>query len=178
MPSNTVPTRRVMTKRVNIDAPTAIRALNPPLLGKANNIIMSTGDILKCLCKRAKVYEVLPDGTTIRLNMANYYLDNSAQATRIPAPPVQEQPATIQSEMVVSEPEDVGEEETPVEEEPVGTDEPETEESSATEAEAAEEEGASESAAEAEQPAEEVAPPQIPVPQPPKQNKRGPKKHK
>lgn len=176
MPANSIPTRRVMTKRVNIDAPTAIRALNPPLLGKANNVIMSTGDILKCLCKRAKVDEVLPDGTTVRLNMANYYLDNSSQATRIPAPPAPNQ-HTIQSEMVVTEP-DPAEEEAPVEEETVEADEPEAEESSAEEAEAAEEEGESEPAEETE-PTEEVAPPQIPVPQPPRQqNKRGPKKHK
>jgi hypothetical protein len=39
---------------------------------------MTTGDILKCLCKRATVEEILPDGSTIRLNMRNYYTDNGA----------------------------------------------------------------------------------------------------
>lgn len=68
----------VMTKRVNINAPIAIRSITPPIYGVCKNIIMSTGDILKCLCKRAIVDEILPDGSTIRLNMRNYYTDNGA----------------------------------------------------------------------------------------------------
>ena len=67
-----------MTKKVNINAPVAIRNITPPIYGTCNNIIMSTGDILKCLCKRAVVDEILPDGSTIRLTMKNYYLDNGA----------------------------------------------------------------------------------------------------
>lgn len=67
-----------MTKRVNINAPIAIRNITPPIYGVCKNVIMSTGDILKCLCKRAIVDEILPDGSTIRLNMRNYYTDNGA----------------------------------------------------------------------------------------------------
>lgn len=67
-----------MTKRVNINAPIAIRNITPPIYGTCNNIVMSTGDILKCLCKRAKVEEILPDGSTVVLTMKNYYTDNGA----------------------------------------------------------------------------------------------------
>lgn len=67
-----------MTKRVNINAPIAIRNIKPPIYGRCNGIVMSTGDILKCLCKRAIVDEILPDGSTVRLNMKNYYTDNGA----------------------------------------------------------------------------------------------------
>lgn len=67
-----------MTKRVNIQARTAIRNTNPPIYGTINDIIMSTGDILKCLVKKATVDEILPDGSTVRLNYKNYYLDNGA----------------------------------------------------------------------------------------------------
>lgn len=67
-----------MTKRVNIQARTAVRNTNPPIYGTINDIIMSTGDILKCLVKKATVDEILPDGSTVRLNYKNYYIDNGA----------------------------------------------------------------------------------------------------
>lgn len=67
-----------MTKRVNINAPVAIRTITPPIYGRVSNIVMTTGDILKCICKRAVVDEILPDGSTVRLTMKNYYTDNGA----------------------------------------------------------------------------------------------------
>ena len=67
-----------MTKRVNVRANVAIRNINPPIYGTCNNIIMTTGDILKCLCRRAQVEEILPDGRTVKLNMSNYFTDNGA----------------------------------------------------------------------------------------------------
>lgn len=67
-----------MTKRVNIRTTIPVRNINPPISGTYSNIIMSTGDILKCLCKRAIVEEILPDGTIVRLNMRNYFTDNGA----------------------------------------------------------------------------------------------------
>ena len=67
-----------MTKRVNVRANVAIRNINPPIYGTCNNIIMTTGDILKCLCRRAQVEEILPDGHTVKLNMSNYFTDNGA----------------------------------------------------------------------------------------------------
>lgn len=67
-----------MTKRVNVYAQVAVRNVTPPICGTCKDIIMTTGDILKCLCKRARVEEILPNGKTIRLNMSNYYTDNGA----------------------------------------------------------------------------------------------------
>lgn len=67
-----------MTKRVNVRTVVAVRTINPPISGTVSNVIMSTSDILKCLCRRAIVDEVLPNGKTVRLNMRNYYLDNGA----------------------------------------------------------------------------------------------------
>lgn len=65
------------TKRVNVTTVVAVRTTNPPICGTLKNIEMTTGDILKCLCKRAFVEEILPDGSTVRLNMKNYYTDNT-----------------------------------------------------------------------------------------------------
>lgn len=67
-----------MTKRVNVYAQVAVRNVTPPIHGTCKDIIMTTGDILKCLCKRARVEEIMPDGKTVRLNMSNYYTDNGA----------------------------------------------------------------------------------------------------
>lgn len=75
-----------MTKRVNINAKVAIRDVKPPIYGTLNNVVMSTGNILKCLCKRAIVDEILPDGSTVRLTMKNYYTDNGAGLTAAPDP--------------------------------------------------------------------------------------------
>lgn len=67
-----------ITKRVNIKATVPVRNINPPIYGTCKDITMTTGDILKCLCVRAIVDEILPDGSTIRLSMKNYNLDNAA----------------------------------------------------------------------------------------------------
>ncbi len=68
----------MMTKLVNVNACVSVRNTNPPIYGVHTNIVMSTGDILKCLCRRAIVDEILPDGSTVRLTMRNYYTDNGA----------------------------------------------------------------------------------------------------
>lgn len=67
-----------MTKHVNVYAQVAVRNVTPPIHGTCKDIIMTTGDILKCLCKRARVEEIMPDGSIVRLNMRNYYTDNGA----------------------------------------------------------------------------------------------------
>ena len=64
------------TKRVNITTRVAVRTTNPPICGTLKDVEMTTGDILKCLCKRAIVDEILPNGRLARLNMNNYYTDN------------------------------------------------------------------------------------------------------
>ena len=128
----------VMTKRVNIRTTMAVRNINPPICGTCNNVIMSTGDILKCLCRRAFVEEILPDGTTVRLNMKNYYTDNGAgdDATKkvevVKEPEVEVIPAVEEPEEIIPaveesvvEPEAEVVEEEPVKEETI--EEPEVE---------------------------------------------------
>ena len=67
-----------MTKRVNVTTTIPVRTITPPLSGTYKDIIMSTGDILKCISRRAIVDEILPNGMTIRLTIGNYYKDNGA----------------------------------------------------------------------------------------------------
>lgn len=67
-----------MTKRVNVTTTIPVRTITPPLSGTYRDIIMSTGDILKCISRRAIVDEILPNGMTIRLTIGNYYKDNGA----------------------------------------------------------------------------------------------------
>ena len=67
-----------MTKRVNIRTTVPVRTITPPLSGSKKNTIMSCSDILKCLCRRAIIDEILPDGHTVRLTMDNYCKDNGA----------------------------------------------------------------------------------------------------
>ncbi len=116
----------VMTKRVNIRTTMAVRNINPPICGTCSNVIMSTGDILKCLCRRAFVEEILPDGTTVRLNMKNYYTDNGAglDATKkvevVKEPEVEVIPAVEEPEEVIPAAEEsVVEPEVEVIEEPI-----------------------------------------------------------
>ena len=68
----------VVTKRVNIDARFPVRSISPVIHGVKKDTIMTSSDILKCLCRRARVEEILPNGTTVLLNMNNYYTDNGA----------------------------------------------------------------------------------------------------
>ena len=72
-----------MNKIVNVRATVPVRTINPPIYGNVSKVEMSTGDILKCLCFRATVDEVLPDGSTVRLTMKNYAVDyaSSVKAT-------------------------------------------------------------------------------------------------
>lgn len=64
-----------MIKTVNIYSKTVIGTVTPPIFGNVLNKKMSTGDILRCLCMRATVDEIMPDGSTVRLNTNNYYVD-------------------------------------------------------------------------------------------------------
>lgn len=115
----------VMTKRVNIRTTMAVRNINPPICGTCSNVIMSTGDILKCLCRRAFVEEILPDGTTVRLNMKNYYTDNGAglDATKkvevVKEPEVEVIPAVEEPEEVIPAAEESVEEPSTIEDDVV-----------------------------------------------------------
>ena len=66
------------TKIVNIKATIPIRDTTPPIYGVKTNVKMTHSDILKCLCRRAIVEEVLPDGSTVRLTTKNFRDDFSS----------------------------------------------------------------------------------------------------
>ena len=65
----------VITKTVNIKANIPVRNVTPPIYGVRLNVKMTLSDILKCLCKRAIIEEVLPDGSTVRLTTKNFRED-------------------------------------------------------------------------------------------------------
>ena len=88
-----------MVKRVNIKAQVAIKTVTPPIYGTLSNVRMTTSDILKCLCKRAIVEEILSDGRVIRLGMKNYYIDN--EAIYVKKTPVEEKTVEKAEEPVV-----------------------------------------------------------------------------
>ena len=133
------------TKVVNVKADIPLRDFKPPIHGTCKNVTMTTGQILRCLCKRAIVDEVLPDGSTIRLNMSNYYLDNSSSVTtktEVPAaepeaktqvvetrPDVNEEPEAVTEEV----PEVVAEELPEDTTDAIGNEEAEDEDTDATE---------------------------------------------
>ena len=75
------------TKIVNIKATIPIRDTTPPIYGVKTNVKMTHSDILKCLCRRAIVEEVLPDGSTVRLNTKNFR-DNLAASVKPVEKPV------------------------------------------------------------------------------------------
>ena len=66
-------------KLVNITSKVAIRTVTPKICGTHKNVLMSVGDILRCICMRAHVEEILPDGTTVVLNSNNYRNVNSSK---------------------------------------------------------------------------------------------------
>lgn len=65
----------VTLKTVNIKANIPIKNVTPPIYGVREGIKMTPSDILKCLCKRAIVDEVLSDGSTVRLTTKNFHED-------------------------------------------------------------------------------------------------------
>lgn len=68
-------------KVVNINATIPIVNVTPQLYGYRENVKMTISDILKCLMRRAIIHEVMPDGSTIRLDLKNFRDDNRAKMT-------------------------------------------------------------------------------------------------
>ena len=66
-------------KTVNIKADIPIKNITPPIYGIKTNIKMNLSDILKCLCRRAIIEEVLSDGSTVRLTQKNFREDFEGQ---------------------------------------------------------------------------------------------------
>ena len=71
-----------MDKIVNIYPTWPITRLNPPIRSVVKNVTKSVEDIRVCLVSRAKVEEVLPDGSTVALSFNNYNKDNSIKITK------------------------------------------------------------------------------------------------
>lgn len=61
-----------LTKIVNIYPSMPITGVNPPIRSVVKRVTKSISEIRTCLMARAIVEEVLPDGTTVRLNIGNY----------------------------------------------------------------------------------------------------------
>lgn len=79
------------TKIVNIKATIPIRDTTPPIYGVKTNVKMTHSDILKCLCRRAIVEEVLPDGSTVRLNTKNFRDNLAASVKPVEKPAVKKE---------------------------------------------------------------------------------------
>lgn len=61
-----------MKKVVNIEPSLPITTIVPAIYSPIFNCKMSVGDILNCLCAKARVTEVLKDGSLVKLNLSNY----------------------------------------------------------------------------------------------------------
>ena len=68
-----------LVKTVNIKANIPVRDVTPPVYGVREGIKMTASDILKCLCKRAIIDQVLSDGSTVRLTTKNFREDFEGQ---------------------------------------------------------------------------------------------------
>lgn len=61
-----------LTKVVNIYPSMPITGVNPPIRSSVKRVTKSINEIRTCLMSRAIVEEIMPDGTTVRLNISNY----------------------------------------------------------------------------------------------------------
>lgn len=65
-------------KIVNVNAPIPVKTTIPPIYGVRTGIKMTYSDILKCLCRRATIHQVLSDGSTVQLTTKNFRHDFEA----------------------------------------------------------------------------------------------------
>lgn len=66
-----------MNKKVNIYPKTPVLSINPPIRSAVRKVTKSTEEIRECIIARAIVEEILPDGSTVRLNFSNYDKNNT-----------------------------------------------------------------------------------------------------
>ena len=66
-----------MIKKVDISTNVEIRNISTPVYRSRQNIELNTKDIRTCLMKGAYVYEILKDGSKLRLDLNNYNKDNN-----------------------------------------------------------------------------------------------------
>lgn len=100
-------------KKVNIIPTVAITRLNPPIRTTVRRVTKSVSEIRTCLMNRAIVEEILPDNSTLRLDLTNYDKNNRpsekdkviAKIEEIQQSKVEEQPVVVEeSQPVVEEP--------------------------------------------------------------------------
>lgn len=124
-------------KIVNVNAPIPVKTTTPPIYGTRSNIKMTYSDILKCLCRRATIHQVLSDGSTVQLTTKNFRYDFEAdlQAKKAGAkteekaivkdtkeePHVGEYTKADKYKSVATNPEDLPEESKVEEEQPTGS---------------------------------------------------------
>lgn len=65
-------------KIVNVNAPIPVKTTTPPIHGSLKNVKMTYSDILKCLCRRATIHQVLSDGSLVQLTTKNFRYDFEA----------------------------------------------------------------------------------------------------
>jgi hypothetical protein len=63
-------------KLVNVESRRPIRVVSIPIRS-AGNLNLTISDIHRCICEKAIVKEILDDGNLLRLDLANYNLDNN-----------------------------------------------------------------------------------------------------
>lgn len=68
-------------KKVNIYPQRRITTINPPIGSTVRRTTRTVEDIRKCIIARARVEEILPDGSVIALDFSNYNKDNRPSTT-------------------------------------------------------------------------------------------------
>lgn len=91
-------------KIVNINSPSVLYVLTPPLSGVFNSIELSLGDIKACIMQGARVEEVLSNGTTVKLDLKNYNKDNTVGLDKLESPKNDKIEPTIIKTVEVKEP--------------------------------------------------------------------------
>lgn len=94
-----------MIKKVNVYPVHPILTIKNAIYHTALNIDLSVGDIRNCIYARAKVEEILPDGSLLVLNLKNYnkcnYMEEHINNSVVSLPEVEEdEKDTNQTELV------------------------------------------------------------------------------
>ena len=71
--------RDTMVKKVNVIAMIPVRTTYPPIYGTYKGVAMTPANILKCLLHKAKVEEILSDGSILPLDFHNYNTLNNPE---------------------------------------------------------------------------------------------------
>ena len=78
----------ILKKKVNVYPRGPITNVNPPIRVPVRNVLLPIADIRRCVLAGAKVEEILPDKTVVKLNLHNYDQDNGGVITSVEQPDV------------------------------------------------------------------------------------------